>query len=133
MILDTSFIIDIMAGRSEALDKLEELENSSKPISTTTISLFELWSGIELSDKPEEEKDKVKNVLASLNIYSFEEKSAKISGKIQGRMSEEGFEVVPEDSKIAGIAVRNSEKMITKDKDFREIEKISTLEIEKIN
>jgi predicted nucleic acid-binding protein len=133
MILDTSFIIDIMAGRSEALDKLEELENSSKPISTTTISLFELWSGIELSDKPEEEKDKVKNVLASLNIYSFEEKSAKISGKIQGKMSEEGFEVAPEDSKIAGIAIRNSERVITRDKDFREIEKISTLEIEKIN
>ncbi|EHK02267.1 hypothetical protein HRED_01861 [Candidatus Haloredivivus sp. G17] len=38
-----------------------------------------------------------------------------------------------EDCKIAGIAIKNSEKIVTKDKDFETISKYSTMEIVDFN
>ncbi|MFO7793902.1 MAG: PIN domain-containing protein [Candidatus Nanohaloarchaea archaeon] len=130
MILDTNFIIDVMNGDKEALNKLDKLENSSSPVSTTAITLFELWSGINRSNKSEEEKEKVMNVISSLTIFSLDEKSARIAGRIDGVLADNKEKMSPEDCKIAGIAIKNSEKVVTKDRDFSTIQKYSTLEIE---
>lgn len=47
MIADTSFIIDVMRGKKESLKKLEEVQKKDESLNTTSISFFELWSGIE--------------------------------------------------------------------------------------
>ncbi len=131
MILDTNFIIDIMNGDNEALNKLDKIEGSSSSVSTTAITLFELWSGINRSNRSEEEKEKVLNVISSLTVYSLDEKSAKIAGRIDGVLANKKEKMSPEDCKIAGIAIKNSEKIVTKDKDFSTIQKYSTLETER--
>lgn len=133
MILDTNFIIDVMNGDEKALNKLDEIENSSSSVSTTAITLFELWSGINQASKSEEEKEKVLNVISSLTIYSLDEKSAKIAGRIDGILADNKEKMSTEDCKIAGIAIKNSEKIVTKDKDFETISKYSTMEIEDFN
>lgn len=132
MILDTNFIIDIMNGDEKALSKMDEIENSSSPVSTTSITLFELWSGIQRSNRSREEKEKVKQVLSSLTVYSLDKDSAKIAGRIDGTLSEKEEKASPEDCKIAGIAIQNSERIVSRDSDFDIIESYSTLEIEKV-
>ena len=133
MILDTNFIIDVMNGDEKALNKLDKIENSSSSVSTTAITLFELWSGINQASKSEEEKEKVMNVISSLTIYSLDEKSAKIAGKKDGILADNKEKMSTEDCKIAGIAIKNSEKIVTKDKDFETISKYSTMEIVDFN
>jgi len=71
MILDTSFIIDLMRKDSDAIAKLEELEKKLIPRIVTTPTLFELWSGIIQSNKSEEEKKKVIDVLIDQTILSL--------------------------------------------------------------
>ncbi|OLS22119.1 MAG: hypothetical protein HeimC3_32610 [Candidatus Heimdallarchaeota archaeon LC_3] len=46
MIADTSFLIDLMKKKEEAVTKLEEIEKNKESQCTTTSSIFELATGI---------------------------------------------------------------------------------------
>ncbi len=45
-VLDSSFIIDLIRKKEEALQKLSELENEHLSISTTEINILELYRGL---------------------------------------------------------------------------------------
>lgn len=47
MILDTTFIIDILNGKMEAAHKTKELLKRNEPLKATSISVFEIWQGTE--------------------------------------------------------------------------------------
>lgn len=53
--------------------KSREKENDDKPLNTTSVSFFELWYGIEQSNKPDKEKKKIRDVLEARVIYDFDE------------------------------------------------------------
>ncbi len=131
MLADTSFIIDVMRGEESALKKVEELEEKDKLLNIASISFFELCSGIEQSDKPKEEKEKIEEVLGSRTVYDLDLGAAEIGGRIDGKLCNEGKKVEPQDSMISGIAIRENEKILTRNLDhFRRISDISTLQIE---
>ncbi|MBS3816660.1 MAG: PIN domain-containing protein [Candidatus Thermoplasmatota archaeon] len=131
MLADTSFIIDVMRGEEKAVEKVEELEENDKPVNITSISFFELWSGIEQSDKAEKEKEKIEDVLASRAVHDFDRTAGEIGGSIDGILCKKGKKVEPQDSMISGIAIRENEKILTRNTDhFRRISEISTLQIE---
>ncbi|MGB9940070.1 PIN domain-containing protein [Methanosarcina sp.] len=48
-VLDTSFIVDLLRGKNEALQKLDEMEAQEIPLSTTEINVLELYRGAYLS------------------------------------------------------------------------------------
>ena len=50
-VLDSSFIIDLIRKKEEALQKLSELENEYSSISTTEINILELYREAYLSTK----------------------------------------------------------------------------------
>ncbi len=131
MLADTSFIIDVMKGEESAVRKIEELEENDKPLNITSISFFELWSGIEQSDKRKKEKEKIEDVLGSRAVHDFDRTAGEIGGRIDGMLCKEGKIVEPQDSMISGIAIRENEKILTRNIDhFRRISNISTLQIE---
>ena len=43
MILDTSFVIDVLRNRKEAIEKSAQLDKTDEPIFITVVSVFELW------------------------------------------------------------------------------------------
>ncbi len=131
MILDTSFIIDVLQGKEHAVKKLEELEERGVSQDITTVSLFELWSGIERSSRPEDEKRKVVEVLESRNIFNLDVASAEIAGKIDAKLMDEGNPVEPQDCMISGIAIHEGKTVLTADKShFSQIHQVSELDIE---
>lgn len=113
MILDTSFLIDLMKGKEKAVKKEKKLQLRSSPQLITIPTLFELWSGIVQSGKPEKEKEKILEVLSSRASLDFDRKSAKVAGKIDGELATQGKKIEPVDSMIAGIAITNGEKILT--------------------
>lgn len=114
MILDTSFLIDLMDGLPEAEEKLKLLGKKREVQFVTAPSLFELWSGIEQSKKPEEEKLKVLAVLSTQTVLSLDKNCAEGAGKIDGQLAKQGKPIEPEDSMIAGIAINCKEPVLTR-------------------
>ena len=114
MILDTTFLIDLMKEDPAAVKKLKELERDKITQNIAVLTLYELYVGILLSTKPEKEKRKVLDTLASMNILDLTAKSAAKAGEVQGKLIREGKMIDPEDAMIAGIALLNNEIVLTK-------------------
>ncbi|MGP6240239.1 PIN domain-containing protein [Cuniculiplasma sp. SKW4] len=125
MIADTTFIIDIMKSNKEAIEKAEEIEKSGGNIAVTSISIFELFVGIGLSIKQDQERYKIAQVLNGLSIISFDEDSAREAGRIFAQKRRNGSTIDPEDSMIAGICAKRNEILITRNlKHFSDIENV---------
>jgi len=125
MILDTSFLIDVLRGRTE-LDKLEELDRSGD-FRTTSISVMELWEGIARSGASEKEKEKVGELLEEIESLGFNGKEGKKAGEINYHLKKEGQRIDLEDVMIASIAIENSEPVITRNiENFERIEDVKT-------
>jgi len=122
MILDTSFLIDLMHKDKAALDKAFELESRNEDTYLTTVSVFELFTGIARSPNPKAEKEKVMNSLKNHRILPLDQESASIAGEIHGQMLKKGTPIGVQDSLIAGIAKRKYERVLTRNtKDFKKI------------
>lgn len=116
MLGDTTFLIDLMLKDEGAVNKTESLLRDSVPILVGTPTVFELYIGVGLSRKSEEEKDKVLATLRSLTQLSLDTNSAILAGLIYAQKSSEGFTIDPEDAMLAGIAVENQQPILTRNK-----------------
>ena len=123
MIADTSLIIDIMKSEAAAVNKIKDLENKGVAVMTTSISIFELFVGVTISIKQDQERKKIMRILDGLSIIGFDEDSAKEAGRIFAEKRKAGLTIDPEDAMIAGICVRRNETIITRNrKHFEGIE-----------
>ncbi len=127
VVVDTTFIIDIMKKDSEALEKAEELEEGSEEVRVPSPVIFELWEGIERSENPLEEKIRVMRVIESFLGVPFDFKHARAAGKRSAKLLDEGKVLDPLDILIGGTAVAEDETLVTRDGDF---DRISDIEIE---
>ncbi len=114
MLLDTSFIVDLLRGKKSAVNKINELEAESIATNISAPSIFELFVGLSLTKKPSVEKKKIMDVLISWGNLALDSDSAVIAGKIHGELINEGQMIDPEDSMIAGIAIKHNESVLTR-------------------
>jgi len=74
--------------------------------------------------------DEIERCLAEVKILPFDVKAAEESSNIAARLMAMGREVNALDILIAGIAIADgADKIITRDKDFEEMAKVSDVEI----
>ena len=126
MIADTTFLIDLMIGDEAAVEKARDIESKSIPLAVTAPSVFELYVGLSLSRKAEEEKTNIMGVLESLPFLPLDSESAKVGGRIFGDKRCAGSQIDPEDAMVAGIAKVHGEKVLTRNiKHFRGVEGVS--------
>ena len=125
MLLDTSFVIDLLHGRESAVERIKSLEAEAIATNITTPSIFELFVGITLSKKPASEKKRIMDAIASWGTFPLDMKSAQIAGRVQGQLIGEGSMIDPEDAMIAGIAINNGETILTRNvKHFQRIPEV---------
>lgn len=122
MILETTFVIDFLKGREDAKTKMKYLidQNISAELAAPTV--FELYGGLIQFGKGEKEQQKMISFLKGITIYPLDDESAKIAGIIDGNLMKSGLEIDTEDSMIAGIAIKNNKKVLTRDEHFNRIE-----------
>lgn len=113
MILDTSFIVDLLRGNAAATTKIVEIEKNSEPIAATTISVFEIWQGLP-KKSGEAQAEKILEMFKAINIISFDFDSAIEAGNIQRKLAAAGQKIDPEDAMIAGIAKTQRQKVLTR-------------------
>ncbi len=114
MIADTSFLIDLMMNEANAVAKAKEIEGKGSTISVCSPSVFELYVGVALSRKPEDEKARIIDLIGSLPQLPLDFESARVAGAIYGGRIKAGAEMDPEDAMIAGIAKVRNEHVITR-------------------
>ena len=130
ILLDTSFLIDLLRQRRNAIDKAVELVNRDK-LATTYVNIYELLIGVySKKDANYEKKLKtVENLTEKIDILTLEKASAIKSAKIGGELMLKGQIIGDTDNMIAGIALSNRINIIvTRDKGH--FERIKGIKVE---
>lgn len=122
MILETSFLVDFLRNKMGAVAKMKSLIDNNEAIGITTPTVFEIWTGLFVLDEYERKKDVVEHIIDNFLLFPLDNESAKISGKINGKLIRKGLRIDPEDCMIAGIAISNNQKLLAKDEHFKRIE-----------
>ena len=128
MIVDTSFVIDLMKNNKDAIAAYKKLQIIGEPLLVTSFTVFELFTGITRSKRPAEEKNKVINILKGQIIIPFENEAAEKAGEIDGTLAKDGYIIEGTDVMIAGICLVKNEKILTRD--IKDFSKIKGLKIE---
>lgn len=127
MILDTSFLIDVLGGVDAVTEWERELSQSSIG-RVTSISVMELWEGVHLADASASEREQVEELLSGLNHASFDSESAMVAGELSATLMDGGEPIETEDVMIAAVALVRGEAVLTRNSDH--LERIEGLSVE---
>ena len=114
MIADTTFLIDLMRDDESAVKKETMLEENRTSVYITTVSVFELYVGLNLSNKRIHKSMKIEKVLRNLQILALDFESAKEAGEIYAYKRRSGIIIDPEDAMIAGICRTSQQRILTR-------------------
>lgn len=126
-VLETSFLVDILRNRNNALMILDELESKESSLFITSPTVMELWEGALRSYFSVKEKSKVDNLISSVSILYLDVNSAKRSAEIEFEVSKKGMPIEEMDAMIAGIAMEHGEILVTNDSDYTRIPGLKVL------
>ena len=116
VIFDTSLIVDASRRKKSALDLIESYAGKER-IATTVITKYEMLRGVTKQDA-----GFVSELLKKFVIFDFGEDAVEEAVKAYQTLSGKGKMINELDLIIAGIAAANNETLITKDKDFLNLE-----------
>ncbi len=125
IILDTSVLIDYFKGRNKSFDIV-----ANSDVVTTVITYHEILSGIK-HKKAKKEEAFYRRFFSDIRVLDFDLKASEESSNIMARLLSQGKIINTLDVLIAGIAITNgADKIISRDKDFIEVSKVTGIEIE---
>lgn len=114
MLLDTSFLIDLMNGDGDAVEKARELERDLVQQRISSMTLFELYYGIARATDSEAERETVEHVLASKPIYPADTAVMRKAGRLSGELQNDGTPVGDGDVIIGATAEIVEEPVLTR-------------------
>lgn len=123
-LLDTNIVSYWMRGDKIVIDRI--INQSPSNLSLSSITLAEIWYGIEKSPiKKKERTAKIKKILSLLEIYSFDESAAEEYAVIRASLEQKGIMISERDTQIASIAMANNLTVVTHNvKEFGRINKL---------
>ncbi len=118
---DTTFLSDLFRKNSAALRKLRELRDNNEPISTTIITIAELYYGAFKSRSVEEEKGKVRQVVEKFLVFYLDTDASERYGEIRNYVEQRGQPIGDRDIFVVAISLSNGENtIITRDREHFE-------------
>jgi predicted nucleic acid-binding protein len=125
VLLDTSFLIDLMDGDDGAVEKARELEADLVQQRLSSMTLFELYYGIARATDSETERETVEDVLASKPIHPADTAVMRKAGWLSGDLQNDGTPVGDGDVIIGATADVVEEPVLT-----RNVEDFERLDVE---
>jgi tRNA(fMet)-specific endonuclease VapC len=116
--LETSFIVDFLREKEDAIEKYKEIKG--RKLETTSVVAWEVLRGPKLTGRVKEYKEAVK-LFERLNILPFTLTSSRIASEIELDLKEKGSSVNLIDVLIAAAAIENSSKLVTRDEGYMNI------------
>jgi predicted nucleic acid-binding protein len=103
-----------MRDDESAVEKETMLEENRTSVYIKTVSVFELYVGLNLSNKRIHKSMKIEKVLRNLQILALDFESAKEAGEIYAYKRRSGIIIDPEDAMIAGICRKSQQPILTR-------------------
>lgn len=125
-VADTSFIIDLMRRDPDALACYRAYEEKGVVLFTTGISALELYKGAFVSGN-KANREKVKALLSLFIVLPVDESVYEIFGRISAGLCRAGKPIGDFDEVIAAIALCNDRAIITRDRHFETIPRLSVI------
>ena len=126
-VLDTSFLVDLIYGKNEALTLLSRLEEDGV-LCTTVMNALELYKGAYLSNKPTENLNKVKRVLGTLSVLPIDKSVYTVFGASSASLKANGRSIGDFDTVIVAIVLCYDGKLVTSDTHFHEVPGLEVIE-----
>lgn len=126
--LDTSFLVNLIRGNEETEGLLKHFILEENKITITSPSIMEIVSGASLDKSARQEKERIFDILSSLQVMDLGAKEATSAGEIQAELILSGSTIGDIDILIGAIARENDETLVTRNK--KHFEKIPGLKIE---
>ena len=117
MLLDTTFLIDLMNGDDGAVDKARELERDLVQQRLSSMTLFELYYGVARASDSPDERERVETVLESKPVHPADTAVMRKAGRLSGRLANDGTPVDDGDVIIAATADVVDEPVLTRNVD----------------
>jgi predicted nucleic acid-binding protein len=130
IVFDTSAVVDFLRGGTKTKSLVEYAQKSADTIAVTAVSLFELLSPIHHKRLWKEEKA-VRAFVREAVLLELDATAATEASKIMGALLRFGKPINALDALISGISVSNgAEKIVTSDRDFEEVAKVTDIRIQ---
>ncbi len=124
-LLDTNICIALLRGHAAAVSRMVAIPPSACAVSS--ISVYELQTGVEKCQQPERERQKVDLLLSSLRIVEFDRDAAEQSAVVRVQLERAGTPIGPYDLLLAGHALAQGMTFVTADVD--EFSRVSGLTV----
>lgn len=129
MILDSSFLIDLMDGDEDAVVYAKRLDGQDMAQRIPAQVVYELYVGVGITETPDSEVSKIQSVIEARPVIETTEQIAKLAGRIDGELRKKGERVAQGDIKIGATARQFDEPVITNNAaDFGKIPEVQVVE-----
>ena len=110
-LLDTNTCIAVMRNQAQVVARIQCLPPRDCAIST--ITSFELLTGIEKCAQPVQERAKVEALLKAVSELVYDSAAAHESAKIRAHLELQGMSIGPYDLLLAGQAIAGGRVLVT--------------------
>lgn len=107
-LLDTTVLIDFLAGAPKAVSLLRELSEQDHQLSTCCICVAELYSGLSANAAATADE-----LLDNLTYFDVMRDQARLAGSIRYQYARRGISLSTADTIIAAVAVANDATLVT--------------------
>jgi tRNA(fMet)-specific endonuclease VapC len=118
-LLDSTWSVWWLRGRSTVVRRVSELESSGLAISIVTLA--ELYQGVEVSKDPAASRRGLMDFLGRVEILSFTDEVAERFGKEAARLDRLGQKIPDFDLVIAATALTHGLTLLTSDEHFKRV------------
>lgn len=126
MLLDSTFINDLVRGRAAADGVLDELIEVGTPVAMSSLTVFEV--GVGLRGEAEQYRQRFSSVAREIEAVPLGAAAAHQALAIQRDLYDRGEPIGAVDVLIAGTAVERGEDVLTRNVD--EFERVVGIEVE---
>jgi len=122
VILDSSFVINLMRNDEGAVRKATELEEQGTTLRVPAMTVTELYVGVGYSEELRKEVEKIDRAVGSKPTVKMDDEIAKEAGRMIGELKREGEPVGRGDAVIGATALVRGEPVLTRNtEDFERL------------
>mgnify|MGYP001568741119 CR=1 FL=1 len=126
LVFDTSILIDLERKSINTIQKLKALsKNYPLPVQVTFITEFEFLLGIK--EKNPKNKEKAKLFLSLFPVLHTNSRTSDLLAELKHKYDCQGIPITLADLLIATICIQENKTLVTKDKNFNNIEELSRI------
>lgn len=127
MILDSTFLVDVLRGSGDVSELIENLDATGTPF-VSAVTVMELTEGIHLADSTADEREAVHQLLSDCTEIPFDGDVAMQAGRINAELVASGEPIDETDVMIAATAFVHDQPVVTRNVDhFERIDELTVI------